>query len=112
MSPIDLETIAALLDERKLEAARAALDKAPESDERFAVARIRLGLYEGSLAPEAATQELIRLMRRDANLPGAREVYQEASILAYEARQSNVAYSHPPPPVMPNGEAPPRGSNG
>ncbi|MFO7180414.1 MAG: hypothetical protein DIU78_017070 [Pseudomonadota bacterium] len=111
MSPIDLETIAALLDERKLEAARAALDQAPESDDRFAVARIRLGLYEGSLAPEAATHELIQLMRRNPDLPGARAVYQEASLLAYEARQSNVAYSHPPPPVTPN-EASPRRSNG
>ena len=31
--------------------------------------------------------------------PGAKELYQEASNLSYQTRQSSPAHSHPPPPV-------------
>lgn len=88
-----------LLDARDLERARAALDAVEASDRRFDVLRIRLAFYEGSLPPQAAVQELIKVMRRDESFPGARELYQEASDAAYAAGQSSVAQSHPPPPV-------------
>jgi hypothetical protein len=74
------------------------------TDRRFDVVRIKLGLYDGSLPALAAVQELIKIMRRQEDFPGARELYQEASDASYAARQSSVAHSHPPPPV--------RGSSG
>lgn len=95
----DPARIDALLDAGDLDGARARLADVPEPDERFAVVRIKLGLYDGTLPPGAAMQQLIQLMRRDENFPGAKELYQEASRVAYQSRQSSVAHSHPPPPT-------------
>ncbi len=69
----------------------------PDTDARFTVVRIKLGLYDGSIPPGSAMQQLIQLMRRDENEPGAKALYQEASRAAYRSGQSNVAHSHPPP---------------
>lgn len=95
----DPTSVDALLDAGDLVSARAALASVPDADERFIVVRIKLGLYDGSLPPGAAMQQLIQLMRRDENFPGAKALYQEASSVAWQARQSNVAHSHPPPPT-------------
>ncbi|MFZ5894394.1 MAG: hypothetical protein ACOY0T_25250 [Myxococcota bacterium] len=95
----DPTRIDALLDAGDLVSARAALASVPDGDERFIVVKIKLGLYDGTLAPGAAMQQLIQLMRRDENFPGAKALYQEASSVAWQARQSNVAHSHPPPPA-------------
>ena len=78
--------------------ARTVLDAVPASDETFAVARIRLGLLDGSMPAGAAQQALIRLMRRDPDWPGAKQLYQEASSQAYQTRESSASHSHPPPP--------------
>ncbi len=93
------EAIDRLLHDNDLDAARAALASVGPSDERYAVARIKLALYDGSMPSGAAMQALIQLMRRDAAWPGAKELYQEASTSAYQTRQSSVSHSHPPPPV-------------
>lgn len=97
--PADPARINALLDAGDLDGARAQLGELTERDERYVVVRIKLGLYDGTLAPGAAMQQLIQLMRRDENFPGAKELYQEASRVAYQSRQSSVAHSHPPPPT-------------
>jgi hypothetical protein len=91
--------IDALLDAGDLAGARALLAQAPENDDRFIVVRIKLSLYDGSMSPGIAMQQLIQLMRRDENFPGAKSLYQEASRVAWQARQSNVSHSHPPPPA-------------
>lgn len=89
----------ALLDAGDLAGARAVLAQAADGDERFKVVRIKLALYDGSMPPGIAMQQLIQLMRKDENFPGAKELYQEASRVAWQARQSNVSHSHPPPPA-------------
>ena len=99
MSVPDLSVIHRLLDAGDLEGARAALERFPRSDEAFIVARVKLELYEGSLPPLAAVQQLVQLMRKHPDFPGAKELYQEASNLSYQTRQSSLAHSHPPPPV-------------
>src|ERR1700742_2546214 len=91
------EGIDRLIEVDDLEGAREALAGASPGDERYAVVRIKLALYDGSMPSGAAMQALIQLMRRDASWPGAKELYQEASTSAYQTRQSSV--SHPPPPV-------------
>ena len=96
-SPEEYGPINELLDSGKLQAAREKLDSLPAADEAYAVLRVKLGLYDGSLAPAAAMQRLIQLMRRHSDWPGARELYQEASGMAYQTRQSSTALSHPPP---------------
>lgn len=95
----DPANVEGLIDAGDFEGARAALGELGELDESFTVVRIKLGLYDGSLAPGAAMQQLIQLMRKDENFPGAKELYQEASRRAYQSRQSSIAHSHPPPPA-------------
>ena len=96
---LEPEAIDALLEADDLNGAREALKLAAASDERFAVARIKLALYDGSMPSGAAMQALIQLMRRKADWPGAKELYQSASTAAFETRVSSVSHSHPPPPV-------------
>ena len=91
--------IDALLDADDLDQARAALQGAPATDERFSVVRIKLALLDGSMPSGAAMQALIQLMRKDPEWPGAKALYQSASSAAFETRQSSVSHSHPPPPV-------------
>jgi hypothetical protein len=97
--PSKYQSIDQLLDAGDLAAARAELDVIPATDESIAVLRIKLELYDGALEPGAAMQRLIQLMRRDPEWPFAKELYQEASNLAYRSRQSSVSHSHPPPPA-------------
>ena len=99
MAAEDLSAIDRMLEAGDLEGARAALGRTGPNDEAYAVVRIKLGLYEGTLEPGLALQQLIQLMRKRADFPGAKELYQEASSLAYSSRQSSVAHSHPPPPA-------------
>ena len=99
MTAQDPASIHGLLDAGDLESARAELSKIPRTDEAYAVARVKLELYEGSLPPLAAIQQLVALMRKKPDFPGAKELYQEASNLSYQTRQSSPAHSHPPPPV-------------
>jgi hypothetical protein len=88
-----------LLDAGEVEQARALLASVAQSDERFLVVRVKLGLMDGSLPAGAAQQALIKLMRRDPEWPGAKELYQKASSQAYRSRESSASHSHPPPPV-------------
>lgn len=99
-SLLEPEAIDALLEANDLSGAREALQRAPQNDERYAVTRIKLGLYDGSSSAGAAMQALIQLMRRNPEWPGAKELYQSASSSAFEHRQSSHAHSHPPPPTV------------
>lgn len=99
MTAQDPASIHRLLDAGDLEAARSALAQVPRSDEAYTVVRVKLELYDGSLPPLAAIQQLVQLMRKQPDFPGAKELYQEASNLSYQTRQSSPAHSHPPPPV-------------
>jgi DNA-binding NarL/FixJ family response regulator len=96
---LEPEAIDALLEADDLNGAREALQRLAATDERFAVARIKLALFDGSMPSGAAMQALIQLMRRDADWPGAKALYQVASTSAFETRESSVSHSHPPPPV-------------
>lgn len=104
MTAPDPASIHALLDAGDLEAARSELSQVPRTDKAYAVVRIKLELYDGSLPPLAAIQQLLQLMRKHPDFPGAKELYQEASNLSYQTRQSSPAHSHPPPPVDPEEE--------
>jgi hypothetical protein len=99
MTTPDPASIDRLLDAGDLEAARGELTKIPRSEEAFSVVRVKLELYDGTLPPLAALQQLVQLMRKKPDFPGAKELYQEASNLSYRSRQSSPAHSHPPPPV-------------
>jgi len=98
-SVLEPEVLDAMLEADDLSGARAALKSINVSDDRYAVVRIKLGLYDGSLASGMAMQQLIQLMRKSPDWPGAKALYQSASSEAFETRQSSVSHSHPPPPV-------------
>lgn len=93
------EPVDELLEAGQLDPARALLAQVPQSDERFAVVRVKLGLMDGTLPAGAAQQALIKLMRRDPDWPGAKVLYQLASSQAYRSRESSASHSHPPPPA-------------
>jgi hypothetical protein len=93
------EAVDELIRNGDLDGARAELGRVAAGDERYAVARIHLSLSEGSMPAGMAQQALIRLMRRDPDWPGAKELYAEASSAALRQRQSTASHSHPPPPV-------------
>jgi hypothetical protein len=95
----DPKMVDELLEAGDLDSAREALSGVSPNDDSFMVVQIKLAMYDGSLPPGAAMQKLIQLMRRDSNWPGAKELYQEASQMAYSTRQSSIAHSHPPPPI-------------
>lgn len=99
MTAADPAAIHRLLDAGDIEGARQELAQVPRNDEAFAVVRVKLELYDGTLPPLAAIQQLVQLMRKEPDFPGAKELYQEASNLSYQTRQSSPAHSHPPPPV-------------
>jgi hypothetical protein len=99
MTMPDPVLIDGLLDAGDLDAARAALSEVPRQEEAFTVVRVKLGLYEGTLPPLVAIQQLVQLMRKHPHFPGAKELYQEASDMSYRTRQSSPAHSHPPPAV-------------
>ncbi len=94
----EYQAIDQLLEAGDLEGSRRELAAVPGDDESYAVLRIKLALYDGTLEPGAAMQRLITLMKRDPEWPFAKELYQEASNLAYQSRTSSVSHSHPPPP--------------
>src|SRR6478609_806300 len=104
MTTPDPVRIHRLLDAGDLDEARAALSQVPRTDEAFSVVRVKLELYDGTLPPLAALQQLVQLMRKKPDFPGAKELYQEASNLSYQTRQSSPAHSHPPPPVTEDDE--------
>jgi hypothetical protein len=98
-SLLEPEILDGMLEADDLSGVRDALQRVPATDERYAVVRIKLGLYDGSMASGVAMQALIQLMRRNADWPGAKTLYQNASSAAFATRQSSVSHSHPPPPV-------------
>lgn len=99
--PSDYDAIDQLLESGDLESSRDILAGIEITDEAYAVLRIKLALMEGALPPGAAQQRVIELMRREADWPGAKELFASASTLAYAHRESTVAHSHFPPPTKP-----------
>lgn len=97
--PTDFEAIQRLFELGEVDQAREILEATDTEDEAYMVLRLKLAMSEGSIAPAAALQKLIQLMRRQPNWPGARALFQEASRLAYAEGQSSVSHSHHPPPV-------------
>lgn len=105
--PDGYDFIDQLLEAGDIDGARDALGQVTQDVDAFAVLRIKLAMYEGSLQPGPAQQRLIQLMRRNPDVPGAKELYQEASNLSYRSRTSSTSHSHPPPPSAPDSDKKP-----
>jgi hypothetical protein len=98
--PEELVPIDQLIEAGDYAGARKMLDQAGTGNS-VDVMRIKLALFDGTLAPPLAMQRLIQIMRLDPHVGGGKELYQEASSRAYETGISSVSHSHPPPPVSP-----------
>ncbi len=90
-----------LVEQGDMTGARAALAKATGNAALVELLEVKMGLHEGTLAPQLAMNRLLALMRQDAKLPGAHALYQEASQRSYAERESSLSHSHPPPPSAP-----------
>jgi hypothetical protein len=98
-NPADFDALNHLLNGGEVEHVRDMLASVDIEDESYLVLRIKMGVLDGSLAPGAAMQRLIQLMRRHADWPAAKELYQWTSERAYQEHESSAALSHIPPPV-------------
>jgi hypothetical protein len=82
-------------------AARGALAEARGDAALTELLEVKIALREGTLAPQLAMNRLLSLMRQNAKLPGAHELYQDASQRSYDGGESSLSHSHPPPPSTP-----------
>lgn len=94
----------ALVESGNLDAARKALAATQGNPAIAELCEVKIALIEGSLKPQLAMNRLLVLMRKDANLPGAHELYREASEMSYSHGSSSLSHSHPPPPMKPSDE--------
>jgi hypothetical protein len=90
-----------LIEQGDITGARAALAKASGNAALTELLEVKMALLEGTLAPQLAMNRLLTLMQKDAKLPGAHALYQEASQRSYAERESSLSHSHPPPPSVP-----------
>jgi len=81
-------------------AAERALSEHGENADLVEMLRAKLALAQGTQPALAVMNRLVNLMKKNDKLPGIQDLYREASRLAYESRQSSLAYSHPPPPIV------------
>jgi len=108
MAPSNLPGPFAEIDEMvergDLDAAReslAAVTRPSSAPGLIELVEVKIQLREGSMLPQVAMNRLLALMRTDAKLPGAHELYKEASELSYGSGSSSLSHSHPPPPIKP-----------
>jgi hypothetical protein len=88
-----------LIDLGSLSEARLRLEASRgEPAELLELMRLKLSVAERQLEPSSALQSVIALLRKDPQHPFAMGLYQEFSMLQYQAGQSCPSHSHPPPP--------------
>lgn len=96
--PEQLRKIGQLIDVGQLREAREQLEFSVEEPiELVELMRLRLSVAAGELEPSSALQSVIGLLRKAPRHPAAMALYQEFSALQYQAGQSCLSNSHPPP---------------
>jgi hypothetical protein len=98
--PEAYRTIDRLIETGDFSGARERLEALGEQETPgYTLLELKLGLRDGSLLPASVENRVVQLLRLNPDTPGARELYQEASALAFRHGQSSLAHSHPPPPI-------------
>ncbi len=97
--PVGYRTIDDLIEAGDFDGARGLLASYGEDEVGYAVLKLKLGLRDGSLPPPLVENRVVQLLRKDPHAVGARELFQEASAVAFRLGQSSLSHSHPPPPV-------------
>lgn len=99
--PSPYAAIDELLEQGDFKTARDALVENAENPALVELLEIKVALLEGTIPVQLAMNRLLVLMRKDAKLPGAHELYKQASARSYAAGSSSLSHSHPPPPAKP-----------
>lgn len=96
--PDRLRTVSQLIDAGRIGEARIELEQSgSEPKELVALLRLKLSVAARELEPSSALQSVIAFLRNAPSHPAALGLYQEFSMLEYQAGQSSPAHSHPPP---------------
>jgi len=95
-----------MLEQGDTKTAREALAENAENPALVELLEIKVALLEGTMPAQLAMNRLLVLMRKDAKLPGANELYRQASANSYAQGSSSLSHSHPPPPTKPKGGPP------
>jgi hypothetical protein len=96
--PERLRKVRQLIDVGHLLEAREQLDgSAEEPADLVELMRLKLSVAARELEPSSALQSVIAFLRKDPRHPAAIGLYQEFSMLQYQAGQSCPSNSHPPP---------------
>jgi hypothetical protein len=90
-----------LLEQGDIKTAREGLAENADNPAIVELLEIKIALIEGTMPVQLAMNRLLVLMRKDAKLPGAHELYRQASSRSYAAGASSLSHSHPPPPAKP-----------
>jgi len=97
--PSELENVSRLIDQGDLRGARLALKAiTSQSGELVELMRIKLAVSERVVDPGIALQTVVNILRDAPRNQSALELYQELSMLQYQAGRSCLSHSHPPPP--------------
>ena len=93
-----LRGVGQLIDAGRLREARAALeDSDAEPQEMLALLRLKLSVAERELEPSSALQAVVAFLRNAPGHAAAMDLYQQFSMLQYQAGLSCLSHSHPPP---------------
>lgn len=95
--PEGLSSVSLLIDAGRLHEARAALEHSSEDTRLVELMRLKLAVAERRLEPGSALQSVLGILGQDPSHPAALGLYQEFSLLQYQAGHSCPSYSHPPP---------------
>jgi len=96
--PERLHRVRQLIDVGHLLEAREQLEgSAEEPADLVELMRLKLSVAARELEPSSALQSVIAFLRKDPRHPAAIGLYQEFSMLQYQAGQSCPSNSHPPP---------------
>lgn len=96
--PERLRKVRQLIDVGHLLEAREHLEgSAEEPADLVELMRLKLSVAARELEPSSALQSVIAFLRKDPRHPAAIGLYQEFSMLQYQAGQSCPSNSHPPP---------------
>jgi hypothetical protein len=96
--PERLRSVRHLIDVGRLGEAREQLDGSRgEPAELIELMRLKLAVAAREVEPSSALQAVISFLRKDPRHPAAIGLYQEFSMLQYQAGQSCPSHSHPPP---------------
>ena len=99
--PEPFDEVDQLLESGDVGGAARALAKTTGDAQLKDLVSMKLALATGAQSPDAVMQRLIALLKQRPDLPGAQQLYADVSRMSYEAGESSVAYSHPPPPAVP-----------